>query len=128
MREFLEFIIIEGFLFVLASLIFTAVMYYVENLSLEESIGLGLGMGILFRAMSIASNRTDYQLIVIGIVLGIMAFLLKFVFEYYVYNQPLKDSIRWGSIVGIVFTILFPIFMKSIDFLFDLIYYLTGYK
>gem|GEM_PF-4930517 len=42
MLEFLEFIIIRCFLFVLVSLMFTAIMYYVEKCPLKESVGLGL--------------------------------------------------------------------------------------
>jgi len=54
------------------------------------------------------------------ITLGIMAFLLTIVLGYYMYNRPLKDSIRVGLIAGIGYVIIIILF-DLIVFLFDLI-------
>jgi len=117
----LEFIIRRCFAFVLAFLGSTVLLYYVEKLPIKVSVGLGLFVGILLAAgLTAIQYGSDYRLVA-GTILGIMAFLLTVVFKYHVHNQPLKDSIEWGLINGCGYVILYLIFTKSIDFLFDLI-------
>ncbi|MEN4017332.1 MAG: hypothetical protein PQ975_01860 [Methanobacterium sp.] len=112
----LEIIIIR---FVGSSLGWIAIEYYVNKRPLKESAENGLYMGAFLTAGLTAFNQADYQLIIIGTALGIATFLLNCLFGYHVYNQPLKDSIRKGLIVGIVFTIIFLILAKSLDFLLN---------
>jgi len=126
----LEFIIDTGFSFAVVLLILFAFEFIGER-PLKESVESNLSIGIFLTAL-IASDRADqyqlivtnYQLIVIGIVLGIAIFLLKFVFGYYVFKRPLKEPVKDGLIKGSIVAILFPILVKSTDlliFLYDLI-------
>jgi len=110
----LEFIIWS----ILASLMFTAILYYLGKCPLKESVGLGLYSGILFTVMPMP---TEYVADYIIITLGITAFLLTIVLGYYVYNQPLKDLIKDGLIVGIGYVIWIILIRPTIGFLFDLI-------
>ena len=93
----LEFIIDTGlFSFAVVFLILFAFEYFIGKKPLKESVEYALSLGIFVAALIIASDQidqsivTDYQLIVIGIVLGIVIFSLKFVFEYYGFKRSLK--------------------------------------
>jgi len=116
--DMLEFIIRRCFAFVWAFLGFTVLLYYVEKLPLKESVGLGLYVGILLAAMPMP---TQYVADYIIITLGIMAFLLTIVLGYYMYKQPLKNSIKMGLIVGIGYVTWIILIRPTIEFLFDLI-------
>jgi len=115
-------VIVIPFLIITVSMI--TFYYYYEKLPLNESVEISLYMGIFYTALITAFNRTDYQLIVIGIALGITMFLLTIVLEFCVYIMPLKDSIKRGLIAGISCAILLPIITKSVDLLIDFLIFL----